>query len=170
MPPGFDNRLGANWSMLLAIAELAGGETPELARAAAVKLTVDDAASIEVQLLAAIRKAFDGETELQPPLDRISSAELTARLTAETTAFCQQLGPAASMQELVLTGGGCNIPAVRDALMMAAQAAGGFVKTHAPNLRQEQANSPLIDRLDTATSRGASALGGASIYFEQGCY
>jgi hypothetical protein len=86
MPPGFDNRLGANWSMLLAIAELAGGETPELARAAAVKLTVDDAASIEVELLAAIRKVFDGETELQSPLDRISSAELTARLTADAAA------------------------------------------------------------------------------------
>jgi hypothetical protein len=93
-----------------------------------------------------------------------------ARLAAETAAFCQQHGPASSMQELILTGGGCNIPAVRDALLTAAQAAGGFVKTHAPSLRAEHANSPLVDRLDAASSRAASALGGASIYFEPACY
>jgi hypothetical protein len=94
----------------------------------------------------------------------------TARLVSEVNAFCQQLGTAASMQELILTGGGNNIPAVRDAVVDAAKAAGGFVKTHAPNLRQEQANSPLVDRLDSQSSRGASGLGGASIYFERGCY
>ena len=29
MPPGFDNRLGDNYRVLLAIADLAGGEWPE---------------------------------------------------------------------------------------------------------------------------------------------
>jgi Protein of unknown function (DUF3631)/CHC2 zinc finger len=82
MPPGFDNRLGANWTVMLSIAELAGGEWPELARDAAVKLNLDDPASIGVQLLAAIRSIFDGETELQS-LDRIGSAELVAQLVAD---------------------------------------------------------------------------------------
>jgi hypothetical protein len=94
----------------------------------------------------------------------------TGRVAAEVIAFCRQLGPAASMQELILTGGGCNIPAVREALMSAAKAAGGFVKTHAPDLRPGQAGSPLVDRLDAQSGRGGSALGGASIYFEKACY
>lgn len=92
------------------------------------------------------------------------------RLAAEAQAFCLQLGPPASMQELILTGGGCNIPAVRDALMGAVKSAGGFVKTHAPDVRPGKTGSPLVDRLDVPSTRGASALGGASIYFERGCY
>jgi hypothetical protein len=113
-------------------------------------------------------RVIGGEAD-RPAVQKCIS-NFTGRLAAETAAFCQQLGPAASMQELILTGGGSNIPAVRDALLVAAQAAGGFVKTHAPNLRPEHAPSPLVDRLDTPLSRGASALGGASVYFERACY
>ncbi len=91
------------------------------------------------------------------------------RLTDETTAFCQQLGPA-SMQELILTGGGSSIPAVRDALIAASRVAGSaFVKTHAPGLKKAKAG-PLVDNLDERFARGASALGGASVYFEKGYY
>jgi putative DNA primase/helicase len=39
MPASFNNRLQMNWEMLLAIADLAGGEWPKLARAAAIKLS-----------------------------------------------------------------------------------------------------------------------------------
>jgi hypothetical protein len=39
MPSGFVNRLAANWRLLLAIADLAGGAVPKQARAAAVKLS-----------------------------------------------------------------------------------------------------------------------------------
>ena len=60
MPPGFENRLGDNWYLLLAIADLAGGEWPEKARHAASRLSnVSDVASIGTQLLADVRSAFD---------------------------------------------------------------------------------------------------------------
>ena len=35
MPPGFDNRLRMNWELQFAIADLAGGDWPKLARRAA---------------------------------------------------------------------------------------------------------------------------------------
>jgi hypothetical protein len=75
------------------------------------------------------------------------------------------------VQELILTGGGSNIPAVRDALLKAASALPGnaVVKTHAPGLKKTFANTPVGDLKDKF-SRGASALGGASIYFEPACY
>jgi putative DNA primase/helicase len=38
LPPGFNNRLRMNWKVQLAIADLAGGEWPKLARRAAVRL------------------------------------------------------------------------------------------------------------------------------------
>jgi Protein of unknown function (DUF3631)/CHC2 zinc finger len=93
MPPGFDNRLGDNWALLLAIAAHAGGEWPTKARRAAIKLSkVDDVTSIGVQALAAIKVAFDGQqegfeedyTHLEP-LERISSADLAATLGADMT-------------------------------------------------------------------------------------
>ena len=81
MPPGFDNRLGDNWSLLLAIADHAGGEWPTKARTAAVKLSkVADAASINAQALAAIKAAFDGYEKGDTPHERISSAELVLAL------------------------------------------------------------------------------------------
>ena len=86
MPPGFDNRLGDNWYLLLAIADFAGGDWPDKARKAAVKLSkVADATSTGVQVLAAIKAVFDGEEGNTPPDDRISSADLAATLGADTT-------------------------------------------------------------------------------------
>jgi putative DNA primase/helicase len=38
IPPGFKNRLQMNWELLLAIADLASGDWPKLARTAAIKL------------------------------------------------------------------------------------------------------------------------------------
>ena len=77
MPSGFDNRLGDNWQMLLAIADHAGDEWPAKARKAAAQVSKvgADTTSIGVQLLTDIRTAFDG-------LDRISSAELAIALGA----------------------------------------------------------------------------------------
>lgn len=92
------------------------------------------------------------------------------RLAAETATFIQQLAPS-SMQELILTGGGSNIPVVREALIKAAASTPGnpFVKTHAPGLKKTKAGPP-VDPLDDKFARGASALGGASIYFEKSYY
>jgi hypothetical protein len=76
MPPGFENRLGDNWRLLLAVADLAGGEWPELARqAAATVAKVAGDASIGVRLLTDIRRIFE-----ERGVDRIASAELVSVL------------------------------------------------------------------------------------------
>jgi Protein of unknown function (DUF3631) len=80
LPIGFGNRVAANWHLLLAIAETAGGEWPEKAREAAeriakVKASVN--ASIGIQLLLDIRALFDNRT------DRLFSATLIDKLTAD---------------------------------------------------------------------------------------
>jgi hypothetical protein len=52
-PPGFNNRIRTNWKLLLAIADLAGGEWPERARNAALELEADrDEQSEEIRLVA----------------------------------------------------------------------------------------------------------------------
>jgi Protein of unknown function (DUF3631)/CHC2 zinc finger len=77
MPPGFDNRLGDNFQLLLAIADLAGGEWPEQAREAAQALSgAADMASKSTRLLAEIKRIFDAKG-----LDVISSAGLVQELT-----------------------------------------------------------------------------------------
>jgi hypothetical protein len=65
LPDGFINRVAANWRLLLAIAELAGGSWPEKARKAAVALSGPET-SLGVRLLADVRDAFltKGVTEL----------------------------------------------------------------------------------------------------------
>ena len=79
MPAGFENRLGDNYRLLLAIADLAGGEWPERARQAAQRISgTADTTSAGTRLLAAIRAAFD-----QTVGGDLSSAELVAKLTAE---------------------------------------------------------------------------------------
>jgi Protein of unknown function (DUF3631)/CHC2 zinc finger len=90
MPPGFDNRLGDNWALLLAIGDHAGGEWPTKVRKAAVRLSkVSDVASIGVQALAAIKAAFEPDEEdgakPRDPYEHMSSAELAAALGADPT-------------------------------------------------------------------------------------
>ncbi len=97
-------------------------------------------------------------------------ASFSKRLAAETERFCDQLPPA-SMQELIMTGGGSNIPVVREDLQKAATTGGHtYVKTHAPDLKRGKTDSPLVGKLDEHLARGASALGGASIYYEKSYY
>jgi phage/plasmid primase-like uncharacterized protein len=80
MPPGFDNRLGDNWRLLFAIADLAGGDWPRLAREAAQKLSgASDTASRGIRLLNAI-KTIIGEAEA------IGSDTMVKELTAEPDA------------------------------------------------------------------------------------
>ena len=77
LPDELDDRAQDAWEPLLALADLAGGEWPEHARRAAVKLSgmsLSDE-SDGVRLLADIRAAFDARN-----IDRISSAELAAEL------------------------------------------------------------------------------------------
>jgi hypothetical protein len=77
MPPGFDNRLGDNFRLLFAIADLAGGGWPEQAREAAQALFgAADMASKRTRLLADIKRIFDAKE-----VDAISSAALVEELT-----------------------------------------------------------------------------------------
>jgi len=77
VPPGFSNRVTANWCLLLAIADVAGGLWPEWARAAAVKLSHKrHQPSERLRLLAALHPIFATR-------EQIPSAELVAQLTAD---------------------------------------------------------------------------------------
>jgi hypothetical protein len=76
----FDNRLGDNWTLMLAIANHAGGEWPEKARQAALavsKVVGAADASTGVKLLADIRAIFEAKG-----VDRLPSKELTIALGA----------------------------------------------------------------------------------------
>ena len=58
-PPGFNNRLSANWKLLLQIAQHAGGGWPEQACRSAIYLSrAPYEPSVGVQLLAALRATF----------------------------------------------------------------------------------------------------------------
>jgi Protein of unknown function (DUF3631) len=72
MPAGIFNRAADNWRPLLAIADVAGGEWPTRARAAAVQVSVagDETSRLE-RLLNDIRSAFD-----QDKADQLSSGRL----------------------------------------------------------------------------------------------
>jgi hypothetical protein len=76
LPDELDDRAQDAWEPLLAIAELAGGNIPHRARAAALTLSgARDDDSHSVRLLADIRSIFDSQA-----VDRISSAALIAQL------------------------------------------------------------------------------------------
>jgi len=76
MPSGFENRCADNWRVMFAIADLAGEDWGEKARAAASRLELaSDTTSIGVQLLAAIKRIFDAEGG-----DSMLSATLVAKL------------------------------------------------------------------------------------------
>jgi putative DNA primase/helicase len=86
MPDGFENRRGDNWRVQFAIADLAGEDWGDKARAAAIKIegssdsrTVNDRALADTKLIFYPKdeKGFDLE-----PLERISSAELASQLSA----------------------------------------------------------------------------------------
>jgi Protein of unknown function (DUF3631) len=82
VPPGLHDRAEDNWRPLLALGDLAGGEWPARARAAAVELSggendTDESASIE--LLLDIRRVFEARGATTKPLP---SAELTEALIA----------------------------------------------------------------------------------------
>jgi putative DNA primase/helicase len=81
LPHGFSNRVAANWHLLLAIADVAGGCWPEKAREAAAviaqaKATLD--ASIGIQLLEDIRTVFNNLVG-----DRAFSKTLIERLISD---------------------------------------------------------------------------------------
>jgi hypothetical protein len=86
MPEGFENRRGDNWQVQFAIADLAGEDWGEQARAAAVKIEAgSDSRTVNTRALADIRTIFypkDDNGIALEPLERISSADLVAQLCA----------------------------------------------------------------------------------------
>ncbi len=91
------------------------------------------------------------------------------QLAGAVAEFCDGRTPA-SMQELILTGGGSTISTVRDTLQQAAQHGGNtYVRTYAPAVRKTAGGPPIV-KLDTEMVRGGSAMGGTSIYFERSFY
>jgi putative DNA primase/helicase len=85
-PEGFENRRGDNWCLQFAIADLAGLDWGDQARAAAVKIEAgSDSRTVNTRALADIRAIFypkDDNGVALDPLERISSADLVAQLSA----------------------------------------------------------------------------------------
>src|SRR6516164_8579814 len=102
VPAGLSNRLAANWCLLLAIADAAGGHFPKRARAAAVKLSRRrHQPSERLRLLAALHPIFATH-------EQITSAELVAQLTAdpdEEWAEFRDRGPISQRQVAALLAG-----------------------------------------------------------------
>jgi putative DNA primase/helicase len=77
VPDTLHDRAADNWRPLLAIADLAGGRWPELARKAACDLSgAEDDGALNVTLLGGVRTAFGDQ-------DVMRSADLVAALTAD---------------------------------------------------------------------------------------
>ena len=77
LPASLNDRAQDNWEPLLAIAEVAGGSWPALARSAALKLsgTESPLQSVGTELLGDIQEVFETKR-----IDRISTADLIAAL------------------------------------------------------------------------------------------
>lgn len=79
MPEGVRDRPAEVWEALLAVADVAGGDWPERARAACRHFVLDtepDALSLGMRLLRDVKTAFDGQ-------HRIHSGELVTALTSD---------------------------------------------------------------------------------------
>lgn len=98
-------------------------------------------------------------------------AAYTDELTKKTTEFLSAADDA-TFKELILTGGGCMIPAVRDALIRGAETGREkfrklhLPKTGIPGKDKQSTTEQMVALLDAKQTRGASAMGGASVYFD----
>jgi Protein of unknown function (DUF3631) len=82
MPDEFDNRRADNWRVMLAIADLAGEDWGNKARAAAGAIEcATDTRTIGVRLLSIIKAAFD---QIEHGGDVIGSEDLVTKLTADS--------------------------------------------------------------------------------------
>ena len=69
------------------------------------------------------------------------------------------------IDDLILTGGGMNIPEVRDALRERLAHIGSFKHAYVPGLSDE-ALDDHYSRLQPLLVRAGTALGGSSVYFD----
>lgn len=86
LPAGIDNRAADNWEPLLSVADVAGGEWPELARKAALALTKEkeSVVSTGTELLTDIQQIFENKQ-----ISRIRTAELVQALCDDQEAGWQ---------------------------------------------------------------------------------
>ncbi|MBI4030692.1 MAG: DUF3631 domain-containing protein [Proteobacteria bacterium] len=82
LPDSLNDRAQDNWEPLLAIADYAGGEWPEMARKTALTLSEanQDSLSLSAELLADIQEIFAGKRIMA---DRISTADLLNELNGD---------------------------------------------------------------------------------------
>ncbi len=91
MPAGLHNRAAANWKLLLAIAELAGGPWPDLAREAAVRLTRSrHRPSNGVRLLSAFKKVFEESWKPDKPRRAAESPPFGVFTSGRTVAITSE--------------------------------------------------------------------------------
>jgi len=88
LPAGLNDRAEDCWSPLLAIADIAGGNWPDLARKAALALSSDadnDADTFRTAILRAVKKAFENANE-NTPSGFLSTADICAELNSDDEA------------------------------------------------------------------------------------
>lgn len=101
----------------------------------------------------------------QQPAIKSVLGEFGRSVAARVSEFCGDLQPA-NMQELILTGGGNYIPAVRTAIEAAVALPGSPIVRVSSPTRKTGITDAVARQLGTPAVRGGTALGGASIYFE----
>lgn len=113
-----------------------------------------------------------GDVGTPTEMPRIEAAitEFQSRLAEETGKFFATLEDV-PFKELVLTGGGATVPAIQEALIGAAEAGRQkYRKVHLPVLadvgHRETTDLQIVTPLDAKLTRGATALGGTSSYFD----
>jgi hypothetical protein len=113
-----------------------------------------------------------GDVGTPEEMPRIEAAigEFQTRLAVETTKFFAAIEDV-PFKELVLTGGGSTVPAIQETLIGAAEAGRQkYRKVHMPVVAEtghrETTNLQIVTPLDAKLTRGATALGGTSSYFD----
>ncbi len=104
-------------------------------------------------------------TKAEQPAIKSALGEFGRSVASRVSEFCGDLQPA-NMQELILTGGGNYIPAVRTAIEAAVALPGSPIVRVSSPTRKTGITDAVARQLDTEAVRGGTALGGASIYFE----
>ena len=116
------------------------------------------------------------------PVGQIGGPPERPQIDQQFRSFCQRLeteaecffGPLGDVpfKEVVLTGGGCTFPWIQETLIVAAERGRSpFRKVHLPavppNVRQRTSGpTQVVAPLEGPIPRGATALGGASAFFE----
>jgi hypothetical protein len=101
------------------------------------------------------------------PAERDRIKECVSRFSNEVSAYAKRfciVNQYDRIDELILTGGGFNIPTVRDAVI---QALAPFLtgNSHVPAAEDDALPAKCL-RLDRILVRGATAIGGASVFFD----